>query len=404
MKKAYKRILFLMILSLSLAGCVSLGRQRTYAGYVDTTGHVVVDCRFDNAADFSEGLAAVEDLPSPNERAAISTYIDRAGTTRIRPSTGGAEVLMEVNAFSFNEGLAAFRVGRKWGYIDKRGCFVVSPRFDLPMPYAGGLAYAKVGSKAGYIDKTGRWVVQLGKVTGGMIRSGCSRSWIGQSLRANFFDSYHQGRLVVRIGKGFGYVDRQGKLLPTPLFEKAEPFFESLAAVKLHGKWGFIGKNGAWAIVPKYSDVRDFCEGLAAAAVHGKYGFVDKSGRMVIAPQFRSVGGFSEGLASVMVHHKLGYIRKDGEYAVTPCFDDGENFSNGRAVVTQGKKIGFINKLGQFTMVAGAIKMRDYSCGLAAVETRAGWGFVDTKGDFIVKPVYELVYDFSEDRAVVWRR
>ena len=48
--------------------------------------------------------------------------------------------------------------GGKWGYIDRKGFYVIEPRFDEAKEFDGGLARVKVGTKIGYIDKAGRYV------------------------------------------------------------------------------------------------------------------------------------------------------------------------------------------------------------------------------------------------------
>src|SRR5215207_2880122 len=85
-------------------------------GYVDQTGKLLIEARFNCAKTFSEGLAAV--VVSENENTAGNVgYIDRTGRMVIQPQfdLGGA-----VTDFPFSEGLAAVPiVYGKWGYIDK---------------------------------------------------------------------------------------------------------------------------------------------------------------------------------------------------------------------------------------------------------------------------------------------
>ena len=58
----------------------------------------------------------------------------------------------------FFEGLAPVIIGGergKYGYIDKKGQFVINPQFDEAESFFEGLAYVRIGEKVGYIDKTG---------------------------------------------------------------------------------------------------------------------------------------------------------------------------------------------------------------------------------------------------------
>jgi hypothetical protein len=63
----------------------------------------------------------------------------------------------------FYEGLAAARVGERWGFIDKLGKYVVNPQFDKVGYFNEGLAPVRVGDdetgKWGYVDKSGRYAI-----------------------------------------------------------------------------------------------------------------------------------------------------------------------------------------------------------------------------------------------------
>jgi hypothetical protein len=62
-------------------------------------------------------------------------------------------------ASDFSEGLAAVRVGRREGYIDKTGRFVIGPRPWDAGRFSGGLALVTlVGHRRGYINKAGEYV------------------------------------------------------------------------------------------------------------------------------------------------------------------------------------------------------------------------------------------------------
>jgi hypothetical protein len=63
------------------------------------------------------------------------------------------------NAKDFSEGLAAVAIGSQWGYLDQLGQIVIPPQYDLAFSFSDGLAKIKMGNFFGYIDKTGRIVI-----------------------------------------------------------------------------------------------------------------------------------------------------------------------------------------------------------------------------------------------------
>ena len=97
--------------------------------------------------------------------------------------------------------------------------------------------------------------------------------------------------------------------------------------------WGYIDRSGRWVIPPQFNRADLFSEGLARVQVHGKDGFIDLAGRLVIAPQFDLAGHFAEGLAPVMLGRKWGYIDPTGYRVIKPQFDWPGTFSDGRACV-----------------------------------------------------------------------
>ena len=91
-----KHLSYILMLATLLVSCSDFGEEAVACvsidgkwGYVDSKGEFVIDPQFDDAADFSEGLARVK----------------IGGTSRY--SDGG-----------------------KWGYINPKGEFVINPQFD----------------------------------------------------------------------------------------------------------------------------------------------------------------------------------------------------------------------------------------------------------------------------------
>jgi hypothetical protein len=110
--------------------------------FIDERGRIITEQRFDQARDFSEGLAAV----------AIGSqwgYLDPSGKMVIPPQYD--------LAFSFSDGLAKVKVGNLFGYIDQMGMMVILPRFLEAEHFADGLA--PVSEKPNdffYIRKNGK--------------------------------------------------------------------------------------------------------------------------------------------------------------------------------------------------------------------------------------------------------
>ena len=134
-------------------------------GYIDQTGAVVIEPRFNGAEPFSEGLAVVRGE-------AGLAYIDGHAWV-IEPRSDYASSFSEVSPrmpFSINWSPATSpcsvalavppRPVGKWGYVYWSGSFVIELRFDTAGDFSEGLAAVQTDAEWGYIDQTGTVVIE----------------------------------------------------------------------------------------------------------------------------------------------------------------------------------------------------------------------------------------------------
>jgi hypothetical protein len=314
----------------------SLPQRKLHNGYIDRSGRVAVEARFTGAGQypFSEGLARVEvdgkvGFIDKSGKYVIEPALDSAdsfseGLARVHGAQGygfidrkGVWVIPSqfVSAESFSEGLAfvvSTKVGiRGVGFIDKTGAFAFPPRpYDTAESFHGGLAAFKVGGKWGFLDRTGRVVSEP---------------------RFDEVRTAREGMAAVKEGGKWGYMDAAGRLAIEPAWEVAFDFHDGLAHVRREGKTVFIDKTGRVALTGKWDLATWHLDGLAAIRLDGKWGFIDRTGKTVIEPQFEDTVGFAEGLAPVKRDHKWGYIDTQGHVVIEPAFDGAARFSDGMA-------------------------------------------------------------------------
>jgi WG containing repeat len=238
------------------------------------------------------------------------------------------------------------------------------------------------------------------------------------------YGSFHEG-LAKYSDEGWGFIDREGRIVIPARFYEASDFSEGLAAVRLSEKhkFGYINQNGELAIPGPFDWARDFHGGQAAVKLSkDKYGFVDRSGKLVLsAKEWRDVADFSEGLAAVKVavtdnpvylgyqNEKYGFIDRTGKFVIQPRFDRVEKFSEGRALFFQTGKnpgYGFIDLKGQVVIKAEYEDGKSFSEGLAAVAIKSSddrniWGYINEEGQWVIKPRFQNVNSFNGDLAAV---
>jgi hypothetical protein len=312
-------------------------------GYINRTGSITIEPRFDNAYDFYEDRACVR----INGKYA---FIDEKGNIIRNRQFKSA-------ALRFSEGLARITENGKNGFIDKSGNTVIEPKYDFAFYFSEGIACVKVGDKWSYIDKTGKMVIEA---------------------KFDKARQFSEGLAAVSVKGKWGYIDKSGKTEIALQFEYPEVwertfrFSEGLAATWFDGKWGYINKKGETVIKPGFDGASDFSEGLACVSVGavydkekkdfvkpGKWGFINKKGEMVIKPQFSGGGRFSEGLAAVTTFEwEMVFIDRKGNIAFPV----------------------------EFQHVATLIRPAGFLGGLAGGFTDGKWGYIDKTGKYIWKP------------------
>ena len=257
-------------------------------GFVDSRGEIVIPARYQEVQDFSEGLCAVLSGGKWG-------FIEKTGAFRGRERYECAR--------PFSEGLAAVRIGQKWGFVNRDMKMAIKPRFDGAWSFTEGLAPAKVGSRWGYANKNGKVVIPP---------------------RYYWVDNFSEGLAFVEGGQGSeGYIDKQGKLIISRRLYDANPFTDGVAAVvpKAGGTYCLIDKQGTAITDPRFDSVGLFSDGLAVVTVDYVSGYIDRTGKMVIKPQFNTAERFSGGLAGVRTKDgKDGYIDTTGRFVWGPEF------------------------------------------------------------------------------------
>lgn len=357
-------VLLCLILLPLLSGCVAVFDKLPHKkwGFIDKSGRLVIPYKFDDVA---------------------------------RDQHGGW-TLPHKTFVNFSQGLCAVRVGNKWGYIDKNGLWKVPLKYDSAGNFSDGLALVRVADRYGYIDKSGREVIpasfDIARIEGA---KNDNPDWdFTQTLLTPL--EFSEGLAVAcRDGK-FGYIDKTGKFVIEPVYMRAEPFRQGLAAVNPFpapaavGGRTFIDKSGK-VVAPASQNCIDFSEGVFLAG-NGRYDsgrrlfYLSEAGARITSEEFEDARIFSEGLAAVAPkfdsaneNKAYGYVDKSGKIVIKPGFDiSGNNlagnFRHGRAVVSR--------------TVEDALGNRSNLHGI-----------VDTSGRFLVKPSYSHISSYCDGLA-----
>lgn len=111
-----------------------------------------------------------------------------------------------------------------WGY-KQYNSIIIKPKYQQAGPFTEGLAAVKLGGKYGYIEKDGRCIIPYKYEAAGVFAEGLAR---------------------VRMNGRYGFIDNTGKQVIPYKFSAAGDFIKGLAEVVLSGKRGYIDKTGVW--------------------------------------------------------------------------------------------------------------------------------------------------------------
>lgn len=144
--------------------------------------------------------------------------------------------------------------------------------------------------------------------------------YLSLAIEAPAFKRFSEGMAGISFEPGaWGFYHAStGNVLWEGRFEDVREFSSGLAPVQIGGKWGYIDKRGRQIIAPEYDRAYPFRDGIAIVRKDGLRGFLHVSEsvglRVLYAPQFEDVYRFSGGLAPVKVDGLWGYIRSDAAW------------------------------------------------------------------------------------------
>jgi hypothetical protein len=160
-----------------------------------------------------------------------------------------------------NEGIAAVKLFKRWGYINMQGIQIIQHIYEEAEPFIEGLAAVRLNKKWGYINKKGVSIIPF---------------------LYNSADSFSEGLAIVQLENNLFFIDQNGIERISINYERVKPFNEGLAEVIINGKYGFIDKTGKEVIPIVYDYAYDFKNGMAVVKLDGKYGVIDTEGKIIV--------------------------------------------------------------------------------------------------------------------------
>lgn len=298
------------------SGVVRLQDPKTAKhGFLDKKGNTVIPFSFYSINDFHDTVTVAyfpASAADKNSKAQCRAVLILAGI----------ELPFELpNDYSystyFTEGLARARVDSKYGYMNVPGMLVIPNIYYDVKDFSNGMASVSLARKWGVIDSTGSMVFEPQYYTPPMPFSG-GYGWFNNDKNR------------------FGLIDRKGKVLIDPYYEKVFMFGDGFGTAYTRTPDNdeithIIGDSGKVAVEFRKSVMKDgfiipesgFNDGLAAARIgYSKYGFIDTKGKTAVDFRFSMVKAFNSGRAYAEYKdpktNKLirGFINTKGDFVI----------------------------------------------------------------------------------------
>ncbi|MEM6272710.1 MAG: WG repeat-containing protein [Bacteroidota bacterium] len=301
--------------------------------------------------------------------------------------------------------LTPFRSGNKWGFADANLNLVIEADYDYVDPFFENLAIVRKGGVFGVIDKRGRAIIppRFERIT----RSAC-------------------GVMTIKTDSGYVLVNHTGKRVTRQIYQGAFSYTcsEGRIPVVEAGKIGFLDKNGRQVVPCKYDAFHRFSDGVAPArlgnSVEGKWGVLDQQGNEVIPFAYETIFPFTDGLAVAVKedstgNERWGVINKwgeavipfefgaisgqfRGEYIVCKAFDPVELYLEG--LEDEYNTWYIYDRQGRQTGKSSYELSDDFSDGRVVLRQGNQYGYADATGKIVIAPAYDHVCPFSQ--GVAW--
>jgi hypothetical protein len=361
-------------------------RRKDLWGYSDWDSNIIIECQFEKAEPFSEGLAVVQS----NGLWAVLNVEGILLTNFLYEDIGDCK-----------NGFASIKRNGKWGFINKEGKEQIPPIYDDVLDFSHGRAAVKLNGVYGFIDEKGNPI---------------------SKLTYEICDSFENGYASVKEDGFHGAIDMDGFEVVPCISSLPVEFSEGIAAISLidpeaplnstaqsfkdFDTANLIGYEKGDKIIfeDHFGNIYDK-ESMALASMNHRCGYVNGERQTVIEFKYDMAFPFSEWLACVCINLKYGFIDKKGDYVILPIYEDAGNFKEGVVRVRKNGKWGFINRDGTVFIDFLYEKVWDFNEGYAkytkveVTETRSKeiQGVLNEYGQECTFPSYFFYPDEDED-------
>lgn len=341
-------------------------------GFIDRSGKIVITFEYEDAGNFSEGLA-------PVKKEGKWGYISRTGEVKIPFEFDEAS--------DFSEEYAVVSKNGEAGFIDKNGVSPTGFVFDSAKPFRFGVAVVKNGDENHLINKKWKTIY--------VSKSSISPFPVGEnvlSLRAfvlpplvnndkvilresdadRVYPKFENSLLVFEKNRKFGAVNTNGNIVAPANFDSVIILNNGYLLVREGSKKGLMNKSGEYVleIKPEYYDIRVLDSGKIIALEGDTLKIISADlKKEVVVSDINMILGVRDGKIIVQKAGKKVVLDENGAISVeAPVGKDPvkEEKDNPSKISVYGRTCGFVD-------------------GLARVEQSGNILYIDKSGNIVLR-------------------
>ncbi|MGF7059078.1 WG repeat-containing protein [Brassicibacter mesophilus] len=329
-----------------------IGNRKSKEGFIDQFGETIIPFAYDyityhsdssslDTEYFKNGLAIANNnmkygcINSSGETVIPFNYVDiemwngyvivnLKGTFGVLDNKGNVVIPFEYDMITDNKGHLLLKKNDKYGLTDANGKIVLKAEYDHIDSFENGFARFSLGRKYGFVNEQSEIAIPLEYEYPDDV-----------GLTSSIFSFELEGIALVSKNNKYGFIDKSGKVISEPIWDKADNLFiNNYTKIHLGDKVGYMHRNGT-IITPKWDWGNNFHEGLALVELEGKTGYIDETGKLVL-----STDTITEELIENSINPK-GKKRFNTD------------FWNGYAILKANGKCYFVNKKGEIIFNEG---------------------------------------------------
>ena len=253
-------------------------------------------------------------------------------------------------------------------------------------------------------DTTKLWPAMSGELWGYIDANGK----LAISPMYEYVNNFSCGYARVRLSGGDApiFIDTKGKMQQAS-FDDADDFYYKYSRIVMNDLDGLMSTSFDYSCQPMFYGLGRMSEnGLVKAKLTSKdkWGYVNAKGENKIPAMYDYAGTFEGGVAVVGIGSKCGAINTKGDYVIQPMYDDLEAIGHGMIAFVQNDKLGLMNAGGKVVVQPiydelGYLVDND----LIPACRNDKYGFINKSGDEKIAFVYDACSSFYEGYAVVYQ-